>query len=40
VRFLDRGLIEHLAAGWGLDDVAEQAEPSSRRPLWRIAQSK
>ncbi len=40
VRFLDRDLVERMAAGWGLDDVAEHAEPSSRRPLWRVSQSK
>lgn len=40
VRFLDRGLVEELTAGWAMDDLSEYAEPSSSRPLWRVTQIK
>ncbi len=40
VRFLDRGLVDDLTIGWSLEDLSEHAEPSSRRPLWRVTQTK
>jgi SAM-dependent methyltransferase len=40
VRFMDRGLVDDLTAGWALLDLSEHAEPSSSRPLWRVTQTR